>query len=76
VEVVGVVGAGASAAPFCQLPAVAFLRASGAIQAAAGPVAVGAVEVGLLAVVAVAAPAGQALERSLGGLPVTAAARA
>jgi hypothetical protein len=57
-----------------QLAAVAFLAATGAVQATAGWLAADAVKL-LITVVAVAAPAGQALERGLGGLPVAAAAR-
>jgi hypothetical protein len=48
------------------------LAANGAVAAAAWAVAVGPVGMGLVAVVA--APAGQALEGGLGGLPVAAAA--
>jgi hypothetical protein len=60
-------GAGACAAPFCQLPAVALLAG----ELAAGPVAV---RMPLVALVAVAVPAGQPLERGPGRLPVAAAA--
>jgi hypothetical protein len=60
--------------PFCQLAAVAFLAVTGAVQATAGWLAADVVKMRLATVVAVAAPAGQALERGLGGLPVAAAA--
>src|SRR5215207_10338112 len=54
------------------LAAVTFLAATGAVQTVPGSLLVGTVGKGL--VVAVTAPAAQALERGLGGLPVAAMA--
>src|SRR5215218_4158411 len=57
--------------PFCQLPAVALLAGELGAAATAGPVAL---RMQLVTVAAVAVPAGQALERGPGHLPVAAAA--